>query len=84
MVCQLSCDCNEREGVEIISLKQFRSLEEFFNKQVKGNIFTEVVTSVNRQGILLQTGLYTVKPGKQLGSILCRQIKETSSSYMNI
>ena len=42
MVCQLRCDCNEREGVEIISLKQFRSLEEFFNKQVKSNIFTEL------------------------------------------
>ena len=42
MVCQLSCDCKEREGVEIISLTQFKSLEDFFSKQVKRGIFTEV------------------------------------------
>ena len=38
----IKCDCNERVGIEINSLKLFEELKEFFAEQVEKNIFNDV------------------------------------------
>lgn len=41
MVWKLECDCNERVGVKIDSMKLFRELKEFFHTQIEKGIFKE-------------------------------------------
>lgn len=42
-MCQtLNCDCDERVGTKINSLKFFEELKLFFEEQVSKNIFTEI------------------------------------------
>lgn len=42
MVWELKCDCCERIGLEINSIKVFEKLRDFFNDQVQMGIFIEV------------------------------------------
>ncbi|PJI08714.1 MULTISPECIES: hypothetical protein [Clostridium] len=41
MVWKLDCDCNERVGVKVDSMKLFEELKEFFNEQAENEIFKE-------------------------------------------
>lgn len=38
----MNCDCNERVGIEINSVKLFKELKAFFREQVNKGIFLEV------------------------------------------
>ncbi len=37
----MSCDCDERIGVKINSLKQFKELKKFFEEQVEKGLFVD-------------------------------------------
>lgn len=41
MVWKLDCDCNERVGVKVDSMKLFEELKEFFNEQAENEAFKE-------------------------------------------
>ena len=41
----ISCDCKERVGIKIDSMKLFRELQVFFDKQVASGIFSDVKVS---------------------------------------
>lgn len=41
MVRKLSCDCDERVGITIDSIKLFEELKTFFEVQVKNGVFVE-------------------------------------------
>lgn len=38
----MSCDCEERIGVEINSYQQFEELKNFFNEQIENGTFAEI------------------------------------------
>lgn len=42
----IKCDCNERTGIEINSIKLFEDLKEFFESQVKKGIFSDIKITV--------------------------------------
>ncbi len=41
MVWKIECDCNERVGIKIESIKLFGELKEFFDTQVERGIFKD-------------------------------------------
>lgn len=41
LVCKVKCDCNERVGIKVGTMKLFQELKEFFDTQVKAGIFIE-------------------------------------------